>query len=167
METAGQGAEGQSCAEGQGQGCAQGQGFELEEVDPILKGPGVKWAPCSSTEHTTMLMTMAATVWYQTDIGMSAAHAELHFRETPAQPAPSQGPISTYTRTAFKEGALIFRPWSATLVEGACDRPAGGAAPLLMTMSQGEGGSASASFWVKPRALPNKIEVGKNQIEFL
>ena len=127
--------------------------------DPILTGGGVKWSQCSSAENTSMLMQMAHTTLYQLYVGQSAAHADLVLMQTPSELASSQGPVSVYTRIAFKQGGLVLLPFHSSLVEAACPRPSH-AAPLRVTIVRGKDEPVVADFWIKSKATPKKLIVG-------
>ena len=126
--------------------------------DPVLTGGGVKWSQCSSAENTSMLMQIAHTTLYQVYVGQSAAHADLVLMQTPSELAERQGPVSVYTRIAFKQGGLMLLPFNSSVVEAACPRP-GHAAPLRVTIVRGKDEQVEADFWIKSKATPKKLIV--------
>ena len=127
--------------------------------DPILMGGGVKWSPCSSAENLGMLLQIAQTTLYQLYVAQSAAHADLVLMQTPSELASRQGPVSVYTRIAFKQGGLVLLPFNSNLVEAACPRPSH-AAPLRVTIVRGKDEQVEADFWIKSKATPKKLIVG-------
>ena len=128
--------------------------------DPILAGNGLKWSQCSDAENANMLSQMAHASLYQMYLTQSAAHPDLVLMPTAPALASSQGNVSVYTRTAFKEGALMLLPFSGGLVDGQCERPLGCAAPLRMIIPQGQDKPVVSDFWIKGKATPKKLILG-------